>query len=603
MAADDQHTPARRQYLGLKRRHPDALLLYRMGDFYELFDDDAVVAARDLHITLTSREFGRGNRVPMAGVPHHALSTYLRRLLARGHRVAVCEQLSEPGKGLVERDVVRVLSPGTVVEPGLLAAKENTYLIALNPGRAGVGLACLDASTGEFSVTEFGLGEEAALAAELARLAPAECLVPEGRPLDGPVPACPLTVCPPRWFQEDAARDRLLRHFAAPSLEPFGYAPTCRSRPAAAAAYVEGTNPDLVRLLRDLRTYTSSAYVTPDPHTRRNLELTPRRPLRRPRLLPSSASSTIRAPPWVVGCCAAGSIARCATAAIDRRLDAVAALVSDHDRRAFVTETLATVGDLERIAGRGRQGIATPRDLLALAAGLRAAGTMADRVEDVPSLSAAIDPAPEVVDLVERAVSDEQGRLVRRGYDAELDDLTATAGNAQQTLLAMERRERERTGIRSLKIRFNKVFGYYFEVTKANLRLVPEDFIRRQTLANGEAVRHAGAERMGGAHPSRRRADQRTRAGGVRRGRSPGRRGGGSADGHGDGAGRTRCAGDVCRSGGAAPLRASRGRGRAGARHHGRASSRRRRWPWGMGHSCRTTRRWPRTARTARCCS
>ncbi|MER3420857.1 MAG: DNA mismatch repair protein MutS, partial [Chloroflexota bacterium] len=153
MRSDDRLTPARRQYLQLKRRHPDALLLYRMGDFYELFDDDAVVAARELHITLTSREFGKGNRVPMAGIPYHALSSYLRRLLAKGHRVAICEQLSEPGRGLVERDVVRVLSPGTVAEPGLLPTRENNYLVALCPGRDSVGLAYVDVSTGEFAAT------------------------------------------------------------------------------------------------------------------------------------------------------------------------------------------------------------------------------------------------------------------------------------------------------------------------------------------------------------------------------------------------------------------------------------------------------------------
>src|SRR5215211_439157 len=174
-------TPARRQYLDLKARHPDAILWFRMGDFYETFDGDAEAMARDLNITLTSREFGRGNRVPMAGVPHHAATSYLRRLLAKGHRVAICEQLTEAGRGLVERDVVRVVTPGTIVEPNLLAPRENNYLAALLPGREGAGLAYVDVTTGEFAVCQFTAEERQALASELARIDPAEILYPEGK--------------------------------------------------------------------------------------------------------------------------------------------------------------------------------------------------------------------------------------------------------------------------------------------------------------------------------------------------------------------------------------------------------------------------------------
>ena len=558
MGNDDRLTPARRQYLALKRRHPDALLLYRMGDFYELFDDDAVVAARDLHITLTSREFGKGNRVPMAGVPHHALASYLRRLLARGHRVAIGEQLSEPGHGLVERDVVRVLSPGTVVEPGLLAARENNYLVALNPGRDGTGLAYVDVSTGEFGVTEFAPDGEAALAAELGRLAPAECLAPEGRgpaptpsprplrvsanagggePLspspprgggggEGTVPtalACPLTVCPARWFQERPARERLLRHFGVASLEPFGCEGLSLGIGAAGAvlAYVEGTNRDLLRLLRGLRTYSTDAYVALDPHTRRNLELT------RSARSGERAGSLLAALDHTRTAMGGRLLRRWLNrplrdvAAINRRLDVVEALAAVADRRAALLAALERTGDLERLAGRARQGIANPRDLLALAAGLRAAAEIATLLAVDPSspassqpyppipsprggggdprlpfkegmpggvglLATRLDPAPDVTDLIERAVTDQDGRIIRQGFDPELDELAATVGTAQQTLLDLERRERERTGIRSLKVGFNKVFGYYIEVSRPNLRAVPADYLRRQTLANGE---------------------------------------------------------------------------------------------------------------------
>ncbi len=496
MRSDDRLTPARRQYLQIKRRHPDALLLYRMGDFYELFDEDAVVAARDLHITLTSREFGKGNRVPMAGIPYHALSSYLRRLLAKGHRVAICEQLSEPGRGLVERDVVRVLSPGTVAEPGLLPARENNYLVAIGPGRDGVGLAYVDVSTGEFAATEFAAEDEAALAAELTRLAPAECLFPEGQPPPVAV-SCPVTACPPRWFQEGPARERLLRHFATASLEAFGCEglPLATGAAAAALAYIEGTNRDLLRLLRGLHTYTTGAYVALDPHTRRNLELT------RAARSGERAGSLLAALDHTRTAMGGRLLRRWLTqplrdvAAINRRLDAVEALVRDPDCRTAVLAALDATGDLERLAGRARQGTATARDLLALAAGLRSAATLAAArpatTTDAPAqalaaLLARVDPAPEVVELIERAVSDDESRPVRRGFDPELDALVEAVDTAQSTLLEMERREREQTGIRSLKVGFNKVFGYYIEVTRPNLKLVPARYIRRQTLANGE---------------------------------------------------------------------------------------------------------------------
>jgi DNA mismatch repair protein MutS len=529
MSSDDRLTPARRQYLALKRRHPDALLLYRLGDFYELFDDDAIVAARDLHITLTSREFGRGTRVPMAGVPHHALASYLRRLLAKGHRVAIAEQLSEPGKGLVERDVVRVLSPGTVAEPGLLAARENNYLVALNPGRDGIGLAYVDVSTGEFGVTELGPGQDDALAAELARLNPAECLAPEDRPPAAP-PPCPVTLCPARWARERPARDRLLRHFGVASLEPFGCTdlPLAIGAAATILAYVEGTNGNLLRLLRGLHTYSTAAFVAIDPHTRRNLELVraARSGERAGSLL--AVLDDTRTP--MGGRLLRRWLSRPLrdVAAINARLDGVDALATAHERRARLRALLDRVADLERLSGRSRQGLATPRDLHALAEGLRAARELADLLRDATAsahatpeagrgvagalrrLAERIDAVPEVIDLIARAVSEEDGRLIRAGFDPDLDALLHTVATAQETLLAIERRERERTGIRSLKVGFNKVFGYYIEISHAALRRsrppdgaaggtatggtpahpapgpLPADFVRRQTLAGGE---------------------------------------------------------------------------------------------------------------------
>ncbi len=501
----DRVTPARRQYLDLKRRHPGALLLFRMGDFYELFDDDAVIAARDLHITLTAREFGKGNRVPMAGVPHHALASYLRRLLAKGHRVAIGEQLSEAGRGLVERDVVRVLSPGTVTDPGLLSARENSYLVALHQLRGAIGLAYVDLSTGEFAVTQFDEDDRAGLEAELTRLAPAEVLVAAGgarqpaagsapqhgdaRPLPSSLDA-PVTHGPARWFQHAAARERLLRHFEALTLEPYGCEQIVAATAAAGAilAYVDGTNAALLPLIRGLTAYTPAAFVALDPHTRRNLEL-----IRAARSGERAGSllSALDVTKTAMG----GRLLRRWLArplrdltAINARLDGVDALVRDPATRATVRAALERTGDLERMAGRTRQGSAVPRDLLALAAGLRAA-TSTRSLLTAPALSHlahAINPLPDVAAHIERAIGGVDGQVILPGYDAELDGLRAAVTGAQDTLLEVERRERGRTGVRSLKVGYNKVFGYYLELSRAQAKHAPADYVRRQTLANAE---------------------------------------------------------------------------------------------------------------------
>lgn len=483
-------TPARRQYLALKSRHPDALLWFRMGDFYETFDADAEVMARDLHITLTSREFGKGNRVPMAGVPHHAATSYLRRLLSKGHRVAICEQLSEAGNGLVERDVVRVVTPGTVVEPNLLAARENNYLAALYPGREGVGLAYVDVTTGEFCVMQFGPEQTTLLADELTRLDPAECLVPDGATL--PVlPACPQTPCPPRWFGAASARDRLQAHFGVVSLEGFGCAALRLATGAAGAtlAYVEGADRDLARLLRGLTTETPGSTMTLDLATRRSLDLTrsARVGARTGTLL--HVLDQTRTP-------MGGRLLRrwlgaplLSTERLARRQDAVAALVAAPALRARLQTVMESAGDLERTAARARQGSATARDLLGVAAGLRAAHEAGALLatETLAPLSENRPPAPDALaTLISRAIATDGEQRIAPGFDAELDAARSMVTDTQGTMLALERRLRESSGIRSLKVGYNKVFGYYIEVTRSNLAHVPPEFVRRQTLANAE---------------------------------------------------------------------------------------------------------------------
>lgn len=488
--SDARLTPARRQYLEIKAQHaPDTVLLYRMGDFYETFDDDARRVADALHITLTSREFGRGVRVPLAGIPHHAVNSYLARLLARGFKVAICEQLSEPGRGIVDRGVVRVVTPGTVSQPELLRPAENSYLAAVCRSGAALALAYVDVTTGEFAATQFeGADAEIALEAEFARLAPAECLLPEGERLPQ---AGASTAIEPRCFEPETAAETLRRRLRVASLEAFG----CVGMPAvigaagAIVAYLERTSPDLLNLLDGFHTYAAARFLALDPQTRRHLDLvrggrsgTPRAGLLAvlDRTRSAMGSRLLRrrlSQPLLE------------VAAIEARLDAVAALVADGSRRRRLAAAVDRLTDVERLTGRICQGTATARDCRSLAATLRRVPALRELIEPLPALApvlADLDPAAEVAGLVERAVAEDGDRLVRPGFDRELDTLLGSVESAQRTLLELERRERERTGIRSLKVGYTKVFGYYIEVTRANLKLVPKEYRHKQTLANAE---------------------------------------------------------------------------------------------------------------------
>ena len=488
---DSHLTPARRQYLEIKAQYPpDTLLLYRIGDFYETFDDDARRAAEALHITLTSREFGKGVRVPLAGVPHHALNSYLARLIARGFKVAICEQMSEPGRGLVDRAVVRVVTPGTVSQPELLRPTENSYLAAVCAVGDTLALAHVDVTTGEFSATQFaGPEAERDLTAELARLSPAECLLPASS-TSLPHAGTPTTL-DDRCFDPEQAADLLRRRLQVASLEAFGCAedPAVIGAAGAILAYLERTGPDLLNLLGGFHTYATARYLSLDPQTRHNLELTQ-----------GARSGSSRGGLFAV-------LDRTHTAmgsrllrrflnqplldleAIDERLDAVSALVVDGPRRRRLSTTIERLADAERLTGRVCQGTASARDCYALAAVLRRVPALLQEIATAPelaSLAAQLDPASEALALIETAIADEESHRIQRGFNAQLDALRDSMYSAERTMLELERRERERTGIRSLKVGYTKVFGYYIEVTRPNLRLVPSDYRLKQTLANAE---------------------------------------------------------------------------------------------------------------------
>ncbi|PWT70266.1 MAG: DNA mismatch repair protein MutS, partial [Chloroflexi bacterium] len=529
------HSPVRQQYLSIKRQHPQAILFFRMGDFYEMFDGDAEVAAKELELTLTRRDWGRGEKTPMAGIPHHAADSYIARLLARGYRIAICEQMSDPalGKGLVDREVIRVITPGTIVDPAMLAAKRNNFLAAAVLHRDAVGVAYADITTGEFACTQFSTTQpEIALAQELARVQPAEILVEAGdpplhapaaylahRPLERedaygmpdqeaeePVFAPPLnlesgslvTLYDARAFQIEIARMRLLEHFEVATLEAYG----CHSLPLAVSAagailaYLQETQKSALAHFTSLETYNTTGFMALDAHTRRNLELfeSGRSGNQRGSLL-----SVLDMTKTAMG----GRLLHrwlgeplLDLARLVERQEAVSAAYTDMTIRARLMPALAKVGDIERLISRILQRIATPRDLVALAAGLDAVEQIAAERATVPagltSIFSELAPLPELAALIKRAIVSAppqtlaEGGVIRPGYSGELDEITTAAHNARQWVAELEQSERERTGIPNLKVGYNKVFGYYLEITNSQLSRAPDNYIRKQTLTTGE---------------------------------------------------------------------------------------------------------------------
>lgn len=502
-------TPMMQQYRDIKQQHPDALLFFRLGDFYELFFDDATVAARELELTLTGRDAGKAGRVPMCGVPHHAATSYVQRLLAKGYRVAICDQVEDPkqAKGLVRREVTRLLTPGTVVDPAMLSDHEPTYIAAVwgDPERAG--LAYADASTGEFACTErHGAGAWRFMLDELARLRPRELLVPPALPgsdlaalleaaATGWQPAVTETE---DWHFGPASRDVLQDHFGTATLHGFDL----EHRPAACGAagallrYLQTTQRHPLGHVLSLVYYEPGEYMLLDAATRRSLELTRR-------WHDGSRDGTLL---WAVDRTVTAMGARLLRTWLEqplRRLDAivarheaVAALHDDHLGRSSLRELLRQAYDLERLAGRVAGGSATPRDLLSLAATLRliepVRAALPAGAPLLAEIAAQLSPLPEAVALIERAIHPDppatwtDGGVIRDGFDPDIDALREASREGKRWIAAFAEAERERTGIKSLKVGYNRVFGYYLEVTRANQALVPADYERKQTLAAAE---------------------------------------------------------------------------------------------------------------------
>ena len=491
-------TPIRRQYLRIKQRYPDAIVLFRLGDFYETFDDDARLASRELDIVLTSKSMGKNLKVPLAGIPAHSLETYLARLIKQGHKVAVCEQLTDPAasKGLVERDVVRVVTPGTVLVPSLLDQKTNNYLAAVVVDGNEAGLAHVDITTGEFYTTQIPAGE---LSLELGRLSPAELLVPQDREVPPGAGEYIMTPLPPSAFDHGTAGQTLLDHFEVLTLEPFGCAhlPLAVRAAGAVVEYLTQTQRESLQQLNALGTYSTAAYMTLDPQTRRNLELFQggRWGTGGPSLL--STLDITRTP-------MGGRLLRrwlgqplMDIEQLARRQDSVAFFYDNLAVRERAMILLSRVSDLERLVNRTRLGVAAPREVVNLKSSLQLASELRTLLdgEDAQSISWLLgqtQSCDDVIGLIETTLAADpggepgDGNVIREGFSPELDEIRLASRDAREYIAGLERKERERSGIKSLKVGYNKVFGYYIEVSNSNLSQVPSDYVRRQTLVGGE---------------------------------------------------------------------------------------------------------------------
>jgi DNA mismatch repair protein MutS len=501
----DDATPIRKQYLDLKRQYPDTILLFRLGDFYETFDADAELVARELDIVLTSRPVGKGQRVPLAGVPHHAVESYVARLIEKGYRVAIAEQMADPAtvKGIVPRQVIRVVTPGTVVEPALLDDKQPNYLAAWIEADGRVGLAHADVTTGEFAVTQFASESLDAARHELVRLAPRECLVPEAGHWDAPSTGMHITPLAAWKFEYGNARQALLDHFSVGTLAGFGCEGQTLAIRAAGAIiqYLCETQIQGLTQITGLTTYTTSAFMTLDAATRRNLEITE---TIRGKSAQGSLLGVLDATRTPMG--ARLLRAWLSQPLLDRphietRLERVAAFTQDTLARESAAAALKVMPDLERQTTRVMAGNASPRDLLAIRRALEATPDLRQALEsarggeEALSLSALLselDPCNDVSSLIAQSINDDapnslsSGGVIRPGFSAELDGILIASRDAKTWVANLEKTERERTGIKSLKVGYNKVFGYYLEVTHSNAEAVPDDYIRKQTLVNAE---------------------------------------------------------------------------------------------------------------------
>ncbi|MBU1766736.1 MAG: DNA mismatch repair protein MutS, partial [Candidatus Omnitrophica bacterium] len=502
---DKNFTPMIQQYLTLKSKYPSAILFFRLGDFYETFFEDAKIASKTLQIVLTARDGGNKKKVPMAGIPHHAVEGYLAKLIRAGHKVAICEQMEDPrkAKGLVKREVVRVITPGTIVESSLLEDKGNNYILSFRPDKDKVGFSFLDCSTGEFKVSEVSLDE---FIIEVSRLSPSECLLPESIAKDNDWQnnlnhkIRTFTPYPDYNFSPDVATQTLKEHFNVYSLDGLGLRGFNLGIASAGALldYVKEMEKTKLEHITNIELYSPSDFMLLDEDTQRNLEL-----LRtfageeRKDTLYSILDSTLTPmggrllKRWMLN-------PLLDVRTINKRLESVKTFTKNTPLLEELRQNLKEVYDLERIISRLDTNVAKGKDLIALKQSLNKIPQIKQVLKEcklpplLKELASNLDDVKEIRELIEKAIVDNppyiltEGDVIKEGYDSELDKLKIASREGKTWIAGLQTKERERTGIKSLKVGFNKIFGYYIEITSSNISQAPSDYIRKQTLVNCE---------------------------------------------------------------------------------------------------------------------
>ena len=496
-------TPMMQQYLQMKAENKDCLLFFRLGDFYEMFFDDAKTASRELELTLTGRDCGLEERAPMCGVPHHAVDNYVEKLISRGYKVAICEQMEDPAlaKGLVKRGITRIITPGTVIESNMLDERANNFLLSVCFASDRAGLAFADVSTGEFFVHEVTNPVDT-LADELARIAPMEIIVNDMVKLRECLSREERTASeqPTTWYQLANATDVLCRHFHLNDLSPLGLSEEYKSAACAAGAlmkYLSETQKNALEHITELRIYQGSETMLLDRNTRRNLELTESI---RGRNKKGTLLSLLDKTSTAMG----GRLLRSwieqpliNKEKIERRLDAVEEFSGQHVLTMTLLEELQGVYDVERLLSKVSYKSINARDCLALCTSLKKVPGIRELLTNCSSdavreIMEQLDPLEELTTLLEHSIHPDapititEGGIINDGYSAMLDEYRIASTSGKQWIIELEQREREETGIRNLRVQYNKVFGYYIEVTKSYYDMVPMRYTRKQTLANCE---------------------------------------------------------------------------------------------------------------------
>ena len=501
-------TPMMQQYFEIKENYKHCLLFFRLGDFYEMFFEDAVIASKELEITLTGRDCGQEERAPMCGVPFHSADGYIARLVEKGYKIAICEQVEDPkaAKGLVKRDVVRVITPGTVVDNTVLDETKNNYILSVFSSNSGYGIAVCDVTTGEFQTTEFGSVQAAAkILDETARFSPAE-LICNTEFLSSPLAKemeqrfhLYLNDIDSRMYDYNTAKDALLKHFKVKTLDGYGLKKKLLAVAASGALmwYLNETQKNDLSHISSLKYYTTGDFMLLDVSSRRNLELTE---TMREKNKKGSLLSVVDKTQTAMGARLLRKWVEqplLSKEEINKRLDGVEELFNDLFLREEIKDILRSMYDFERIMSRVVYQNANARDLAALKNSIENLPLMKNILSRCKSpylmeLFDQLDPLVNIHELIEQSIVEDppfsvrEGGMIRSGFHDELDTYIKAKENGTAWIKQLEEEEKEKTGIKNLKIRYNKVFGYYIEITRSNLEQVPENYIRKQTLANAE---------------------------------------------------------------------------------------------------------------------